>query len=303
MGPRCGRHAGGGGAVAWNASRDRTVAVPELVELDGTVAADAVRAAKLKPIVEREQSETVAPGRVIGQDPQPGSRLDRNDDVTIRVSSGPLPRQVPALVGLSVIEATVALEDVELTVGEVTTRFDEQAPEGQIVESVQSGEVPRDSAVDIVVSSGPEPRQVPNLSGMTPDQAKAALPDGLTGEIVEEFHPTVPAGQVIAANYKPSTPLPRGSVVKIRVSKGPELVPVPETSGASVSRATDALRAAGLAVAGVVGAPDAAVVRTDPPAGSPVRPGTPVMLVTGGAAVAAAETAAPETAAPVSAAN
>ncbi len=273
--------AGGGGAAAWYTTRDRTTVVPAVVGLAEAAALDALDAANLEGTVERRADETVAAGEVVAQDPVPGTELDRDAPVGITVSEGPAPRSVPDLTGLDVEAATAALTAVQLELGEVTERFDEQIAKGTVLEWEPTGTTARGTPVALVVSGGPEPRVVPNISGMTPDQAKTALPDGLTGEIVEVFSETVPEGQVVSANWKPGSRVERGTVIRIRVSKGPELVTVPDVSGRSVSRATTALKEAGFDVVGVDGPPDGTVQRTEPPAGRSTRKGTDVRLVTG----------------------
>lgn len=263
------------------ANREDTTVVPAVV---GMAEADATRLiveADLVAVAGRDISEDVAVGRVIAQVPAPQTEVDARSQVTLQVSAGPAPRTVPDLAGMDAASATAALESVQLRVGATSTAFDEAAEKGMVLRWSPMGSVARDSAVDLVVSDGPAPREVPNLSGMTPEQAEAALPDGLNGEVVEVFSDTVPAGQVIAANYKPGSKLPRGSTVRIRVSKGPELIELPDVSGRSVGRATATLRERGFAVVGVQGPPDGTVQRTDPPAGRALRRGTEVTLVTG----------------------
>ncbi len=256
--------------------------VPIVVGLDLGVARTAVEDTQLVWSQTTAPDETVPSGQVISQTPSAGQRVLRASGVRGVVSSGPQPRPVPALVGLTEADAAAAAQAVQLTVHVRERPFDEQVPEGQVINSSpESGELPRGSAVEVDVSAGPAPRQVPNMSGMTPEQAMAALPDGLLGVIVQQPSDTVAAGIVIAANYKPTTKLPKGSTVKIIVSTGPPLMTVPATKGLDVLAASQVLRDAGLVVEGVEGSPDQPVLGSRPAANQQVKRGTTVMVITG----------------------
>jgi serine/threonine-protein kinase len=59
-------------------------------------------------------SETVAAGAVIGSDPPSGRLAPRDSQVTVHVSKGPQPVQVPNVVTMSVEQASQALRAVGL---------------------------------------------------------------------------------------------------------------------------------------------------------------------------------------------
>ncbi|MGN6300151.1 MAG: Stk1 family PASTA domain-containing Ser/Thr kinase, partial [Angustibacter sp.] len=84
---------------------------------------------------------------------------------------------VPDLSGKTVEEATAALKAKGLTLGDKTTRADDTVPQDQIIEQEPSSgaQVDQGTAVAVVVSTGPESVQVPDLVGKTQAQAKAAL--------------------------------------------------------------------------------------------------------------------------------
>ena len=64
------------------------------------------------------------------------------------------------------------------------------------------------------------------------------------------------------------------------MSKGPDLVTVPDVTGQSVAAATRALEAAGFTVSEVVGSPDRPVYVTNPAKGVLVKRGSAVKLYT-----------------------
>ena len=142
-------------------------------------------------------------------------------------------------------------------------------------------EVARGTTVDLVVSSGKPLVIVPNVSTLSPTAATSALQGlGLKVTTVTVFHPSIPEGSVVATNYKTGAAVEPGSTVTLKVSKGPELVVVPDVRGKTTAVAEATLRAAGLPVAGVRGSPSGTVTLTEPAPGSKVRPGRAVTLIT-----------------------
>ena len=73
----------------------------------------------------------------------------------------------------------------------------------------------------------------------------------------------------------------RGTAVPITVSNGPPVVTIPSVKGMSVADAAAALQAAGLTVSGTQGSPLGKVQGTNPAAGTVVRRGTAVVIITG----------------------
>ena len=148
----------------------------------------------------REDGST--PGDVLGTRPEAGEELDEGDTLTLIVSLGNTPAPVPTdLVGKPLEEATQILADAGGFAPEVTREIDETVPKDVVIalgEGVPA-ELPKGSAVPLVVSSGPAPRTVPSgLVGGTFDQAKAALGGvQLKAKQVDEFSDTVEKGRVI----------------------------------------------------------------------------------------------------------
>jgi serine/threonine-protein kinase len=131
------------------------------------------------------------------------------------------------------------------------------------------------------VSDGPAPRTIPDLAGKTFDEAAAALGElGLTAVRADVFSDSRPAGQVDATVPPAGGAAAKGAKVTVNVSKGPDLVAVPNVSGQSVEQATATLASAGLQVANVFGPPRKTVFATDPEAGRRVKRGSGVSLYT-----------------------
>ena len=103
-------------------------------------------------------------------------------------------------------------------------------------------------SVTIVVNSGQPPIAVPDLVGLKEGDADSKLrAAGLVGDFTSKSD-RAPAGQVLAQDPKSGTTLPKGSVVKLTVSSGPETVKVPDVTKLTEADATDILERAGFVV-------------------------------------------------------
>jgi beta-lactam-binding protein with PASTA domain len=150
-------------------------------------------------------------------------------------------------------------------------------------EGVTAGaEVPKTTAIPLVVSDGPKPRTVPgDLVGKTQGEATAELAAiGLKVAVTEDSSETVPAGTVLKSPSAGES-VPRGAAVPIVVSSGPPMVTVPSVAKMSLADAAAKLQADGLTVSGTQGSPLNKVQGTNPAAGTVVRRGTPVVIITG----------------------
>ncbi|MDG2111053.1 MAG: PASTA domain-containing protein, partial [Actinomycetota bacterium] len=129
-----------------------------------------------------------------------GTLREPGERVSLVVSSGPVPRTVPRLVDMTVEDATVALTAIQLTLAEEPEReFSETVLEGVVLsQDLAPGiQVDRDSSVIVVVSKGPDRREVPNLIGLSIAEATRRLEEiGLTrsgvsggGDVVDATEP------------------------------------------------------------------------------------------------------------------
>jgi serine/threonine-protein kinase len=141
-----------------------------------------------------------------------------------------------------------------------------------------ASQLPKQSEVSLDVSSGPAPRTVPgDLGDGTYQGAVAALQAvQLKASQVDVFSDTVPAGKVVGTDPGAGAKAPRDSTVKVQVSKGPDLVAVPNVKGKTLAQANDALEAAGLTPGNVFGPSKGTPFTTEPEAGTKVKRGTKV---------------------------
>jgi len=241
------------GSAGWWFGSGRYTEVPALVALTEDAAVTAAQDAGVDvTFTDTVFSETVPAGRVISTDPADGSRVVRGTEVVLTVSKGPerftvgqdlLGRPVQAV--LDVLAGT----PVDVT---QTEAYDESVPAGSVAgfEPPAGTELRRGDPLTIVVSRGPAPVEVPDVVRLERVQAADALRGGgLNPNVVEEFSNDVDKGLVISQDPTPDAdPVARGTTVTIVVSKGPDLVLVPDVDTLPLSEATAILEAEGFVV-------------------------------------------------------
>ncbi len=235
----------------WYLGVGRYTSTPGVINLSVSDARAKVEKAGLGFTVAKEEfSETVTAGSVISTDPGAGSRILESGTVKAVVSKGPERYEVPKLRGVKFTEVAGLLEENNLTVGEVTEKYDEQVPDGVVVSASPSAgtELRRDTPVDVVVSKGPKPIRIPDFTGKSAERAEARLTElGFTVERSEENSDTVDKGDVISQDPDSGKGF-KDDTVTLVVSKGPVLVQVPDLQAKSVSDATSELASLGLKV-------------------------------------------------------
>jgi serine/threonine-protein kinase len=151
--------------------------VPRLAELSRPAAAARVDAAGLSATFREEPSETVREGLVVRSDPGAGDRVLRGRTVTVVVSSGPPLVEVPDVVGDDGAAAEAELRAAGLA-PEVTERPDDEVERGHVASQQPSGgSLRRGGTVRLVVSTGPELVEVPDVRGLPVDRARQQLED------------------------------------------------------------------------------------------------------------------------------
>jgi len=268
----------GGG---WYLGSGRYTTAPPVLGLTQQVATAKLQGAGLLAKVDerKEFSETVANGLVLRQDPAANGRVRKDGTVTLVLSRGPDRRAVPALVGSTQEAATQLLKTAGLRVGVVKQEFS-KASRGTVIRTdPPAGQRLRPgAAVALVLSKGIEQLPVPDVQGKPQEEAEATLRKaGFEPASTLVFNETVAKGLVIDQSPSAGT-AGRGSTVTLQVSKGPQLIEVPDVRGMSRDDAEVQLKALGLRTR-VIKFPGAKTVRTQSPApGSKVEKGTVVTL-------------------------
>ncbi len=195
--------------------------------------------------------ESVPKGVVMSTNPGAGDEVRRGTDVKVTVSKGPERYAVPNVVGKSLAEARDQIVANKLVVGTSKEAFDEKIAAGLVVsvDPKVGASLKRGAKVNIVVSKGRQPITVTDFTNKPATAAVDALSKaGLTVDATEQANSdTIVKGNVISQSPAGGT-LFKGETVKLVVSKGPVLVPVPDVQGKQEAEATQILKTAGFEV-------------------------------------------------------
>jgi serine/threonine-protein kinase len=240
------------GGAGWYQFSGSYEPVPQVIGLSTEEATQILSAIELGAEIVEEFSEDVPKGNVISTDPISGEDVRRGNSVILIVSKGKERYVIPSdLAGKDPAAATAELEALTLVVEGTKEVYDEVIPVGKVVGTDPEGgtSVKRETQVTIQVSKGPAPVEVPAIIGELLDDAKIALAElGLEAQVSEEKFDDSVAGTILLTDPIPGTIVPKGTVVKVVVSKGPVLIEVPNVVGMDLDKATAALEAAGFEV-------------------------------------------------------
>ena len=242
----------GAGLGSWWFTAGRFTTVPNVTNVSEAVAIEAAAANNVDWDTRTEYSEDVAAGLVISTDPDGGTRVMRGDTIIMVISLGPERFTMPKVVGRTLEEATSALEDLNLVVGEVEETWSEDVPIGEVMSSSKESGTPlkRDTTIDLTVSKGPEPISIQDFADdkTSASSAKKQLEKaGLVVEVTQENSTTVKKGLVISQSPSSGTGN-RGDTVRIVESLGPVMVEIPDVRYKSEEDATKLLQSVGFEV-------------------------------------------------------
>ncbi len=162
---------------------------------------------------------------------------------------------VPNVVGMTVEQAQEELKKLKL-LSTVVYRTDELVPKDQVItQSLPEGQkVKENRSIELTVSQGPKEVEVPDLLKMDRKAAESALLNRmLEVEVTEEYHTTVPQGQVISQSPEGGEKVPEHTTVYLKVSKGskPSTTQMPNLVGSALADAQKTLDERGIFVGNV----------------------------------------------------
>ncbi|MEO1055733.1 MAG: PASTA domain-containing protein [Actinomycetota bacterium] len=264
--------------------RTKSFEVPDLVGVQEEVALNAIAGNDWNVLTAAERSDAQpVPGDVIRTEPEAGVDLEEGEDFLLVISEGPELRTLPDLENLELAAAQQQLDDLRLVLVEAPEAFSEDVPAGSIImwqvednaSLVAGAQVLPDTRIVVTVSKGPEPRPAPALAGLNLEQATAAVNDLqlvlAEGEAV--FSDTIEPGLIVTQNPAPETPVERGGTVTVQVSKGPDIVALPDLTGLSFDEAQTLLTDNGFFIDSLLGTTTGTFVSLTIN-GEPVEPGT-----------------------------
>jgi beta-lactam-binding protein with PASTA domain/tRNA A-37 threonylcarbamoyl transferase component Bud32 len=236
-------------------------------------------------VVDGERNDPlVPPGQVSGTDPKGGTQARRGSTVTMFVSLGPSILPVPDVIGQAEADARAAL-DAFTVAEESAQQFSADVAAGAVIAVLDGegnpvgAEYPELGALTLVVSVG----AIPDVAGLPVAEAEAAITNaGLAvGHADPAFSDDVPVDHVISATPA-ADPMRPGDTVVLTVSKGPDLVELPNViTGQTVAQAREQLEALGFTVTSNVPAfLEGAVVASvqSPAAGEQLKRGSEVTV-------------------------
>ncbi|MFH9588209.1 Stk1 family PASTA domain-containing Ser/Thr kinase [Streptomyces luteogriseus] len=241
------------GAGVWYINSGQFTKVPPLLAKTQDEAEDRLQDAGLEVgKVSHAHSDTVKRGTIIGSNPEPGARIRVNDAVSFTISDGPETVRVPALAGQKLGEAQDQLRKDGLDPGMVTREFSEDVPRGSVISArpADGTKVRAGTAVALVVSKG-APIDIPDVTGSDEADARSELTEaGLKVKIAAErvTSSEYDKGQVVRQTPESGGRAAEGDSVTLTLSKGPEMIEVPDVVGDSVDDARQALEGAGFEV-------------------------------------------------------
>jgi len=258
-----------------------------LIDLRGYSREDAVRylvSAKLAAKVQGRYDARPL-GQVLDQRPPPGTAVPERSTIRLVVSKGRSPVAVPDLASLSLddAKATLASRSLGLTIAERDQN--DQIPAGVVISQVPAAgaKLSPGGTVAVVVSAGPPRLAVPNVAGRSVSDARAALQAiGLTPAVEDVVDATAAGGSVLKVQPDAGAQVARGATVTLSVAVNGA---VPDVSGLDLPSARSALENDGYRVGNVAYVREGAtgaVVRTEPTAGTQLRPGETINVFVGG---------------------
>lgn len=260
--------------------------IPNVTSQSTASAVSELEALGLTTSISQCSSIEIPIGKVVKTTPRGGAQVQPGSQVEICESTGPKILPVPALTGMSQVDAEKAIADAGFVFGSVTEqRFGAEGAGTVLSATTEDGAgipetLPENSVINLQTSAGP----LPDVSGSSVSAATSALTGA--GLVVDQalqvsaFNDDIAEGRVIGAAAQ-SDVIKIGDKIGLRISKGPELFAVPNIVGKSVRQAVKEISAAGFNP--VVDAEEKywnalTVTSTDPAAGTMVKKGSSITL-------------------------
>lgn len=242
------------GLATWYFTDLRYDETPVLIGSTEEIAqANAEKAGFTFKVDKREFSETAPAGTVMSTDPDPGQKILPGDSISVVVSQGPDRVSIPDgdLAGLRISAAKAELAKADLVLGERKPVYDEKIAKDLIVRAdgvTSKDQLRRGDKVNVLVSKGRQPIPVRSYVGEPLSAAKSALKNaGFQVTYTRDWNDTVPVGSVVSQNPSSGNAF-RNTTITLTVSKGPDLIAVPNVVGMKKSDARTALQNAGFDV-------------------------------------------------------
>ncbi|MER5538741.1 Stk1 family PASTA domain-containing Ser/Thr kinase [Streptomyces mirabilis] len=265
---------------------NNSVTVPNLVSQTVKDATQLATNAELKVSITKKPCENEKTGNVCSQDPKAGVKATKGDTINLVVSTGAPKVVVPGVTGQSLDDAKAKLEGNGYNfVVKTETQVSTEDPNTVLDQDPKLGaEVQKGSTITLTIAKAAEKVTVPDVTGKSCDEAKAAMTaNNLVGNCTQ-IDVTDPnqADKVVSTSPQIGTQVNKNEPVTIQIGKlANQQVVVPTVTQLSLKDAKKAIQDAGLTVGNITGSQDdnAVVFSQDPQPNSTVAQGTPVNLI------------------------
>ena len=176
--------------------------------------------------VSEQQSDTISAGKVISTDPEAGTEVEKDAEITLIVSSGTSTVQVPSVASMTVSKAKSTLAAEGFNAVEGSKVYSDTVKAGLVAYSNPKGgaQASKGATITLYISKGPKQTTttVPDLMGMTKAQAKEALTAKklVLGSVSTAYSDNVSKNRVCVQSKAEGTEVKSGSTVNITLSLG-----------------------------------------------------------------------------------
>ena len=164
--------------------------------------------------------------------------------------------KVPNVMGQTQDSAVKAIEAAGYVVGDISEEYSADVVAGRVCKQDPEADKPleKGGTVNIVISKGVEKGTIPDLSGMSAEQAEKSLKDaGYTPQYAGNEASDAAADTVSSQDPVAGKEADKGTTVKYWISTGPEDIEVPNVVGYDQASAKSMLEKAGFTVSVATG--------------------------------------------------
>lgn len=194
---------------------------------------------------------------------------------------------VPNVEGKTLEEAIQEIEGAGFEVGKTESAHDDSVESGHVISQNPKGgtKAAKGSKIDILISQGTEEVSVPNVEGMTQEEAtRTLLKEGfVVGDVTNQYSNDVEAGKVMSQSPSANMKAVKGSSVSLVISQGKEQGTIPDLEGLSLDAARSKAEAEGFLISQsgseFSDIPANCIIRQFPSPGSKADKGTTITYV------------------------
>ncbi len=194
---------------------------------------------------------------------------------------------VPNVEGKTLEEAIQEIEGAGFEVGKTESAHDDSVESGHVISQNPKGgtKAAKGSKIDILISQGTEEVSIPNVEGMTQEEAtRTLLKEGfVVGDVTNQYSNDVEAGKVMSQSPSANMKAVKGSSVSLVISQGKEQGTIPDLEGLSLDAARSKAEAEGFLISQsgseYSDIPANCIIRQFPSPGSKADKGTTITYV------------------------